>query len=155
MNFSAYPRTNNSPTKISIVEHVIWITWKGRSKQGLFWICSSINNYNNNWFLYSAFPIKIKSASQCIIYYPGHTCRIQNKFCTHSALSPLPGEHSGKSPFYKHIHANSTTIPFASYRDPIYTPGSRSAMWIKCLAEGQKYRMTVGNRTWAFSVRVE
>ena len=32
-------------------------------------------------------------------YYPGH--RIQNQFCTQSALSPLPGEHSGQSPFYR------------------------------------------------------
>ena len=29
-------------------------------------------------------------------------------------------------------------ITFASYRVPIYTPGWRAAMWIKCLAEGQK-----------------
>ena len=29
-------------------------------------------------------------------------------------------------------------ISFTSYRVPIYTPGSRAAMWIKCLAEGQK-----------------
>ena len=33
---------------------------------------------------------------------------------------------------------------FASYQVPIYTPGSRAAMWIKCLAEGQKYRAMVG-----------
>ena len=46
---------------------------------------------------------------------------IQNQFCTHSALSPLPGEHSGQSPFYRRAHANSTTIiPFASCRVPTY-----------------------------------
>ena len=31
-------------------------------------------------------------------------------------------------------------ITFASYRVPIYTPGWRAAMWIKCLAEGQSFR---------------
>ena len=47
--------------------------------------------------------------------------------------------------FYRRAHTNPTTIPFASYRVPIYTPGSRAAMWIiKCLAEGQRYRATVG-----------
>ena len=84
----------------------------------------------------------LRSKRFTVSYYPGH--RIQNQFCTQSALSPLPGEHSGQSPFYRRTHANPTTIPFASYRVPIYTPGSRAATWIKCLAEGQKYRATVG-----------
>ena len=104
------------------------------------------NNHNNNWFLYSAFSVKIKALHKfTVYYYPGH--RIQNQFCTHSAhspVSPLPGEHSGQSPFFRRAHANSTTIPFASYQVPIYTPGSRAAMWIKWLAEGQKYRAAVG-----------
>ena len=39
-------------------------------------------------------------------------------------------------------------ITFASYRVPIYTPGWRAAMWIKCLAEGQKVPGIDGNRTW-------
>ena len=34
----------------------------------------------------------------------------------------------------KYIH----TISFTSYQVPIYTPGWRAAMLIKCLAEGQK-----------------
>ena len=38
-------------------------------------------------------------------------------------------------------------ISFASYRVPIYTPGWRAAMWIKCLAEGQKVPGIDGNRT--------
>ena len=38
-------------------------------------------------------------------------------------------------------------ITFASYRVPIYTPGWRAAMWIKCLAEGQKVPGIDGNRT--------
>ena len=35
-------------------------------------------------------------------------------------------------------------ITFASYRVPIYTPGWRAAMWIECLAEGQKCRALKG-----------
>ena len=41
----------------------------------------------------------------------------------------------------------SFTKTFASYRVPIYTPGWRAAMCIKCLAEGQNCRGTEGNRT--------
>ena len=98
---------------------------------------------------------QLRSKRFTVYYYPGH--RIQNQFCTDSALSPLPREHSGQSPFYRRTHANSTTIPFASYRVPIYTPGSRAAnaMWIKCLAEGQKYQATVGIELRALSVRVQ
>ena len=35
---------------------------------------------------------------------------------------------------------NQSTITFASYRVPIYTPGWRVAMRIKCLAKGHKCR---------------
>ena len=38
-------------------------------------------------------------------------------------------------------------ITFASYRVPIYTPGWRAAMWIKCLAKWQKVPGIDGNRT--------
>ena len=59
---------------------------------------------------------------------------------TYSAQFPLPGEHSlpgiaacdnGACKF-KHNHLSHPTGV------PIYTPGSRAAMWINCLAEGQK-----------------
>ena len=43
--------------------------------------------------------------------------------------------HSGK-----YIH----NISFTSYRVPIYTPGWRAAMWIKCLAEEQKCQALTG-----------
>ena len=48
--------------------------------------------------------------------------------------------------------ANSNTIKSSttSYRVPIYTPGSRAAMWINCLAEGQKCRGDGGIRTSAW-----
>ena len=94
---------------------------------------------NNNWFLYSAFPINSydQSASQCII-----TPVIG--FRNNSALSPLPGEHSGQSPFYRraqcHLYHNTIRI----LPGPHLAPGSRAAMWIECLAEGQKYRAKVG-----------
>ena len=78
-----------------------------------------------------------QSALQCIIT-PGHW--IQYQSCTHSAPSQLPGEHSGQAPLQERTHATSSKqqITFASCRVPIYTPGWRAAMWIKCLAEGQK-----------------
>ena len=46
---------------------------------------------------------------------------------------------------------NQSTITFASYRVPIYTPGWRAAMQIKCLAEGHKCRAAGSNpgpRDW-------
>ena len=51
-----------------------------------------------------------------------------------------PGEHSGQSPLYRRAHANSQNHNTIR----IYTPESRAAIWIKCLAEGQKYQATVG-----------
>ena len=46
---------------------------------------------------------------------------------------------------YRGIQANTyTTLSFISYRVPIYTPGWRAAMWIKCLAEGQKCQALMG-----------
>ena len=69
-------------------------------------------------------------------YYPGH--RIQNQFCTPSALSPLPGEHSGQSPFYRRAQCQLNHNIVRILPGPHLTPGSRAAMWIKCLAEGQK-----------------
>ena len=79
-------------------------------------------------------------------YYPGHW--IQYQSCTHSAPSQLPGEHSGYVLLQGRTHATSCNkITFASYRVPIYTPGWRAAMRIKCLAEGQKVPGIDGNRT--------
>ena len=75
-------------------------------------------------------------------YYPGH--RIQNQFCTQSALSPLPEEHSGQSPFYRRTQCQLNHNIVCILPGPHLAPGSRAAMWIKCLAEGQKYRATVG-----------
>ena len=53
-------------------------------------VCFIYRNDNNTWFLDSAFPIKIKVLLS--VLYPGHW--IMYQFCTHSALSLLPGEHS-------------------------------------------------------------
>ena len=84
-------------------------------------------------------------------HYPGH--RIHNKFCT---LSPLPEEHSGQSPFYRRAQCQlNHNIVRRILPGPHLTPGSRAAMWIKCLAEGQKYQATVGLEpglsTWELS----
>ena len=43
---------------------------------------------------------------------------------------------------FRQIHTQH--ISFTSYRVPIYTPGWRAAMWIKCLAEGQKCQALTG-----------
>ena len=56
---------------------------------------------------------------------------IQYQSCTQSAPSQLPGEHSRQALTCQ----IKRQITFASYRVPIYTPGLRAAMWIKCLAE--------------------
>ena len=85
-----------------------------------------------------------KEKSQLPNYWKTFHTSGQYQLCTHSALSPLPGEHSGQAPFYRHAHANSTTIKFGSYQLHIYIPGARAAMWIKCLAEGQKYQTIMG-----------
>ena len=72
-------------------------------------------------------------------YYPGY--RIQNQFCTQSALSPLPGEHFGQSPFDRRAHANS----------PQYRPHPTG------LAEGQRVIVLDNerNRTWVIKMGVE
>ena len=46
----------------------------------------------------------------------------------------------------KYIH----NISFTSYRVPIYTPGWRAAMWIKCVAEGQKCQALTGSNPEPF-----
>ena len=99
---------------------------------------------NNNRFLYSAFPNYDQSASQCIITPVigfSHNSALRVHFL-HS-LGSIPGIPASRR-FTGAHNANSTTITFASYRVPIYTPGWRAAMWIKCLAEGQKCRALTG-----------
>ena len=100
-----------------------------------------INNNNNNRFLYSAFPNYDQSASQCIIT-PVIGFRHNSALRVHflHSLGSIPASRR----FTSAHNANSTTITFASYRVPIYTPGWRAAMWIKCLAEGQKCRALTG-----------
>ena len=82
----------------------------------------------------------MKYYSKCftVYYYPGHW--IQYQSCTQIAPSQLLGEHSGHAPFQSETLTCQIKrqITFASYWVPIYTPGLRAAMWIKCLAEGQK-----------------
>ena len=100
-----------------------------------------INNNNNNRFLYSAFPNYDQSASQCIITPVigfSHNSALRVHFLHSLGSIPASRRFTGAH------NANSTTITFASYRVPIYTPGWRAAMWIKCLAEGQKCRALTG-----------
>ena len=63
----------------------------------------------------------------------------------YSAQFPLPREHSLSSCLswrYRQIHTQH--ILHILYRVPIYTPGWRAAMWIKCLAERQKCQALTG-----------
>ena len=79
-----------------------------------------------------------------IYHYPGHRTHFQ---ATLIVQFPLPGEDSLPSCLIgagKFIHNNRSQ----SYRVPIYTPGWRAAMWIKCLAEGQKVPGIDVNRTY-------
>ena len=78
-----------------------------------------------------------------ICHYPGHRTHFQ---ATLIVQFPLPGEDSLPSCLIgagKFIHNNRSQ----SYRVPIYTPGWRAAIWIKCLAEGQKVPGIDVNRT--------
>ena len=51
----------------------------------------------------------------------------------------------GSIPCRAAYQANTyTTLSFTSYRVPIYAPGWRAAMWIKCLGEGQKCQALTG-----------
>ena len=95
------------------------------------------------------FQIMIK-----VYCYPGH--RIQNQFCTRSALFPLPGEHSGQSPFYRRAQCqlNHNTIHI------LYT-GSPFNTWVESsnVDKVSCWRTKVpgdsGIRTRPLSVRVE
>ena len=68
--------------------------------------------------------------SKCFIVYHYPDNRIQNQFCTQNALSPLPGEHSNQSPFYRRaqcqLNRNTVHILPGSH----FTPGLRATMWI-------------------------
>ena len=65
------------------------------------------NDDNNDWFLYIVL-FQLRSKGFMVYYYPSHWIHVQ--FCTHSALSPLPTEHRGLSPFFRRTRANSTAI---------------------------------------------
>ena len=102
---------------------------------------------NNNKIIIAAFIMRTYPSSEDVqgatfYYYPGRWIQFQDR--TYSAQFPLPMEHSLPSCLSwrsgKYIHNTS----FTSYRIPIYTPGWRAAMWIKCLAEGQKCQAWTG-----------
>ena len=69
-------------------------------------------------------------------YYPGRWIQFQDR--TYSAQFPHQREHSLPScPSGKYHILHIVPVP-------IYTPGWRAAMWIKCLAEGQKCQALTG-----------
>ena len=77
-----------------------------------------------------------------VCYYPGHW--IQYQSCTHSAPSQLPRSILARCYFrgahMPHHATNNVRILPGTH----YTPGWRAAMWIKCLAEGQKCQALTG-----------
>ena len=82
----------------------------------------------------------VQGATYC--YYPSRWIQFQDR--TYSAQFPLPREHSSPSCLSWHSGKYIHNISFTSYRVPIYTPGWRAAMWIKCLAEGQMCHALMG-----------
>ena len=100
------------------------------------------NNYNNNnnRFLYSAFPNYDQSASHGIIT-PFIGFRINSALRVHflHSLGSIPASRH----FYRRAQRQLNHNIVCILPGPHLTPGSRAAMWIKCLAEGQKYRATM------------
>ena len=100
-------------------------------------------NNNNNSCIYNAHTsIQRGCSRRNILLLPRSLDTISKPHlqCTIST----PREHSLPSCLSwrsgKYIH----NISFTSYRVPIYTPGWRAAMWIKCLPEGQKCQALTG-----------
>ena len=91
-------------------------------------------------FLNSAFPNYDESASQCIIT-PVIGFRHNSALRVHflHSLGSIPASR----PFYRRAQCQLNHNSVRILPGPHLTPGSRAAMWIKCLAEGQKYRATV------------
>ena len=81
-----------------------------------------------------------QSASQCIIT-PVTGYRINSSLTehfVHSLRSILASRH-----FTGPHMPTQPQFSLESYRVPIYTPGSWAGVWIKCLADRQKYRAMV------------
>ena len=93
-------------------------------------------------FIMRTYPSSEDVQGATYYYYPGRWIQFQDR--TYSAQFPLPREHSLPSCLLWHSGKYIHNISFTSYRVPIYTPGSRAAMWIKCLAEGQKCQALTG-----------
>ena len=135
---------------------------KHHSTTRLLFTITKRDHYNNSYILiiiiiiianlYTRFSHEAQSAYSVLL--PRSLATFQCR--TYSAQFPLPREHSlpgiaayndaGK---FKHSNLSPPT------GSPIYTPGSRAAMWINCLAKGQKWRGDGEIRTRALSVRVE
>ena len=56
----------------------------------------------------------------------------------HLQFTVSPASIPCQAAYYGVTAKHILKISFASYRVLIYTPGARAAMWINCLAEGQK-----------------
>ena len=102
------------------------------------------NNNNNNWFLYSAFLVwdTTQSALHCIIT-PVTGFNINLALIVHlfNSMGSILARCYFRGAHMPHHATNNVRIL------PGTTPGWRAAMWIKCLAEGQKVPGIDGNRT--------
>ena len=81
--------------------------------------------------------------AQLYYHYPSRWIQFQDRTYTvhnfHSQEStPCRAAYRGVT--CKYIHS----ISFTSYRVPIFTPGWRAAMWIKCISEGQNCQALMG-----------
>ena len=110
-------------------------------------IDSDNNNNNNNWFLYSAFLVwdTAQSALQCIITpVTGFNINPALKVHLLNSLGSILARYYFRGAHMPYHATNNVRI---LYRVPIYTPGWRAAMRIKCLDEGYKVPGIDGNRT--------
>ena len=90
-------------------------------------------------FYIALFHLRSKCFTVYLLPRSLDSASILHSQCTFST----PWGAFGPSPFYRHAQTNSTTIPFASYRVPIYT-WVESSNVDKVSAVGQKYWVTVG-----------
>ena len=94
-------------------------------------------------------------------YYPGDWIHFNAARTVHTAQCTISTPQGAFLAWYSSLYNNGAGKFIHNSLSPptgypcIYTPGSRAAMWINCLAEGQNCRGDGEIRTRALSVRVE
>ena len=107
-----------------------------------YWLSSWKNN--NNSCIYNAhISIQRGCSKRNVLLLPsvvGYNFKTALTVHNFHSQGSIPCRAAYRGVTGKYIH----NISFTSYRVPIYTPGWRAAMWIKCLAEGQKCQALTG-----------